>query len=129
MDSKIFKYFKIAFLAVLPVVFYIILYLASDMLVGLSDHFEKCIIYEKYGILCPGCGNTRCVTALLKGHFIKAFGYNITIPLLLCCFLFYYYCFVLKKAGVKVVQVVSRQKVIIALFAVLIPYYILRNIV
>lgn len=129
MDSKVVKYIKIVFLAILPVVLYFILYLMSDWLISISDGFEKCIIYEKFGILCPGCGNTRCVKALLKGHFIKAFGYNITIPLLICYFLFYYYCFVLKKAGVKIVQIVSRQRVAVALIILLVLYYFLRNII
>lgn len=35
-----------------------------------------CIFHEITGLYCPGCGGTRAVMALLKGHIITSFTYN-----------------------------------------------------
>lgn len=35
-----------------------------------------CIIYEKTGFYCPGCGGTRSVLALLQGDFLKSLWYH-----------------------------------------------------
>lgn len=123
-----YQCFKIILLILAPFALYFIFYGMSDKIIAISDGFEKCIILEKYGILCPGCGNTRCVKALLKGHFIKAFEYNITIPLIMLMFLFYYVCYIFKTAGLKIPQFVRREKVIVFLVIVLIVYYFIRNL-
>lgn len=35
-----------------------------------------CIFNRITGLHCPGCGNTRAVTELLKGHFAASFSFN-----------------------------------------------------
>lgn len=35
-----------------------------------------CFINEKFGILCPSCGGTRCVTNFLLGNFKASFLYH-----------------------------------------------------
>lgn len=35
-----------------------------------------CILYEKYGLYCTGCGGTRAAVALMNGHFVKSFIYH-----------------------------------------------------
>lgn len=36
----------------------------------------KCIIYEKFGIYCLGCGCTRAVYSLYNGNILKSIYYN-----------------------------------------------------
>ena len=33
-------------------------------------------MYEAFGVLCPGCGGTRALAALLRGQLRQAFGFN-----------------------------------------------------
>lgn len=47
--------------------------------------YPQCPIHLYLGILCPGCGTTRALAALLHGHLSEALGLNplttLTIPL------------------------------------------------
>lgn len=49
-----------------------------------------CRFHELTGYLCPACGNTRAVLALLQGHPLRSIGYNPMIfalcAALLCCY-------------------------------------------
>lgn len=117
------------FLSLLPVIVYIPFYLMRGVFFRIADGFSPCAIRKKYGILCPGCGNTHCVEAMLSLHFIKAIEYNLTIPLFLGIFLFYYYAWILKTSGVAIKRVIKPEFVMIGVLVVLFAYYILRNIV
>jgi hypothetical protein len=121
------KLFIGIFLLLIPILIWFLLHIFRDDIIALSDNFSPCIFLEKYGILCPGCGNTRAVRAVLEGNFIEAFRYNITIPLVIALFLFYYIVFVLKYIGLTVKQFVKREIVVTLLIIVLIIYYFLRN--
>ena len=41
-----------------------------------------CLFHEWTGLYCPGCGGTRALKALLRGHPILSFWYH---PLILYC--------------------------------------------
>lgn len=41
--------------------------------IKIADLLPGCIFYEKYHLFCPGCGGTRAVICLLRGHFIRSF--------------------------------------------------------
>lgn len=41
----------------------------------------KCMTYKMTGFYCPGCGETRALHALLHGHIIQAFDYNLLFPI------------------------------------------------
>ena len=43
----------------------------------------KCMTYENTGLYCPGCGETRAFHALLHGHILQAFDYNLLFPFVL----------------------------------------------
>ena len=43
---------------------------------------DKCRFLAATGFYCPGCGCTRAVRALLRGHFISSFLFN---PIVLYC--------------------------------------------
>ena len=36
----------------------------------------QCRFHQFTGFLCPACGNTRAVLALLQGHPLRSIGYN-----------------------------------------------------
>jgi hypothetical protein len=42
-----------------------------------------CPIHEWFGVLCPGCGGTRAVLALLHGDISKALHFNALLVMLL----------------------------------------------
>ena len=45
--------------------------------------YPECPIHHFFGILCPGCGTTRAVAALLRGHIAEALRLNPLTMLLL----------------------------------------------
>ena len=49
------------------------------------DHYNfypQCPIHELLGLQCPGCGATRAVAELLRGHFAHAMQLNALITVL-----------------------------------------------
>lgn len=45
--------------------------------------YPRCPIHEYLGLLCPGCGTTRALAALLHGHLAEALRLNpLTTPVL-----------------------------------------------
>ena len=45
--------------------------------------YPQCPIHEYLGLLCPGCGATRALSALLHGHLGEALRLNLLFVLLL----------------------------------------------
>jgi hypothetical protein len=54
--------------------------LAAAMLVwfppGQYGFYPRCPVYEWTGLVCPGCGGTRALAALLRGHLGEALKWN-----------------------------------------------------
>ena len=48
-----------------------------------GSFYPQCPIYAALHLECPGCGGTRAVAALLRGHVIQALHFNALITLLL----------------------------------------------
>lgn len=114
---------------IIPIILFLIFMLLSNNLYNISKHFSACIFYVKYGILCPGCGNTRCVLNLSKGHFLTALRDNITIPLILVISLYYYIKWDLHFFGIVYRDLIGREYVLIAAVVILLIYYVVRNFV
>ena len=47
------------------------------------NFYPQCPIHEFLHLQCPGCGGTRAVAALLRGHIVEAMQFNALITLLL----------------------------------------------
>lgn len=47
--------------------------------IDIFSYFPECYFYKKTGYFCFGCGSTRAIKELLKGHFIKSIYYNANI--------------------------------------------------
>ena len=45
--------------------------------------YPRCPIHEMFHLQCPGCGATRALATLLRGHVIEAMNLNALITLLL----------------------------------------------
>ncbi len=41
--------------------------------------YPACPFHAFTGLLCPGCGGTRAIAAMLRGHFAQAFRLNALI--------------------------------------------------
>jgi hypothetical protein len=44
--------------------------------------YPGCPFHELTGLLCPGCGGTRAIAALLHGHSAEAWGLNALVVML-----------------------------------------------
>ena len=45
--------------------------------------YPQCPIYDSLHLLCPGCGTTRALAALLRGHLAEALRFNALTTLML----------------------------------------------
>ena len=43
---------------------------------NIIKYIPLCFIHEKFGILCPSCGGTRCVINFFIGNFKQSFLYH-----------------------------------------------------
>jgi hypothetical protein len=50
---------------------------------GQYRFYPVCPIHEFLGLQCPGCGATRAIAALLRGHFVEAMHFNALVTLML----------------------------------------------
>lgn len=107
----------------------LLLFLLRDYCIGLARFFPECHFFEQTGYLCPACGNTRSVKALLRGDIIKSVGYNIT-PFLLAVFAAAFYIeLVFRAFGVTIYIIPRSYWFLTAVLTGLILYFILRNFV
>ena len=50
---------------------------------GRYGFYPRCPFHEATGLLCPGCGATRALAALLHGHLAEALRWNTLVVMLL----------------------------------------------
>ena len=90
----------------------------------------ECMFYRYTGLYCPGCGSGRAVNALFHGRFAEAVSYNILLPILgiPCLFVLAheYLRIVFPKMKLRPVNISQRTAVILT--AVIVVYWILRNV-
>lgn len=88
-----------------------------------------CILYSFTGYYCLGCGGTRALSALLKGHFIRSFTDNpIIILTVIHCVMLYIQLFIKTFFTEKKIIPESRIYYLI-LSGILIIYYLVRNFI
>ena len=49
---------------------------------GQYSFYPQCPVHQIFGVLCPGCGGTRAIAALLHGHVHEALHWNALVTLL-----------------------------------------------
>ena len=76
--------------------------------------YPRCPVYEWTGLLCPGCGATRALAALLHGHLAEAWRFNgLFVALLPLLFIYAVVAYrrgrlpVLPNAGIAAVLLVA----------------------
>ena len=75
MKRSIYDYVYVSIF--LTIVFLFIIYIIYRML-G-QPPITQCLIYNKTGIYCPGCGCTRAFINMLQGNIIQSLKYNPTV--------------------------------------------------
>lgn len=92
-----------------------------------------CVLHDVMHIYCPGCGGTRAVFALLKGHFLDSLYYNPAVLLGAILILHYevgVFVTLLKKNGKRYycsnLALVVLYVVIIAIFTIVRNYLLIR---
>jgi hypothetical protein len=96
---------------------------------GQYSFYPRCPIYELFHVQCPGCGATRAVAALLRGHIVEALRFNaftaILSPIAAVYSVFNYHSFLHCR---KVRWPRPRTATIYAAFAVTAAFTIIRNL-
>ncbi|MGA9212761.1 DUF2752 domain-containing protein [Kaistella sp.] len=95
-----------------------------------SRFLLKCPFKYTTGFDCPGCGSQRAIYAALHGEFRQAFSYNplfiIAIPYVFVGILFEW--FGLKYSFPKIRKILFGKTAIYVIAAVIILFFIFRNI-
>ncbi len=90
-----------------------------------------CPFNKLTGLLCPGCGVTRCLFSILQLHFREAFNYNplvfIYLPFIIAYILYKDYLYVYNKKDKILVKIPSIFTYI--LLIITIAFGIIRNII
>ena len=90
-----------------------------------------CVFYELTGLYCAGCGSGRCFLAIMRLEFYAAFRYQpllfVSLPFLAYYIAKLYLGFVFGKDVLPFPEIKSKW-VGIAIVAVIIAYWVLRNI-
>ncbi len=88
--------------------------------------FPDCFILHNFGVLCPSCGNTRSVQALLSGDFVTSFHSNPIIIVIVLVVLTLYAEGVLYIFG-KRVRILPRSKWLLVLLAVIYAVFLVAR--
>ena len=99
---------------------------------GVHDWWQRysfCVIYRFTGYLCPGCGGTRALTALMQGHLWESFLYH---PLVLYGVVLYV-CFMgshmLAKCSGRLTAMKWKNGYAYGAIALLVGNFIIKNVI
>lgn len=120
------KWLKIAVLICVPLLIALIYHFRVPIL-WIGSFMGKCQFHEITGYHCPGCGNTRAVTALFKLKPLTALRNNPLIPILCLFGLGGYIELAADVCGKKIKLVPRNPWVWLGLLIVLLIFYVVRN--
>ncbi len=96
---------------------------------SVSRFLPKCLLHETTGLLCPGCGGTRAVFALTKGHWAEAFHNNLLWPVTLPLLAFLWVSLASYAIRGKALAVpFQNTRTAIAIAVLIVVYGLVRNI-
>ncbi len=105
------------------------LLLGKPLLTALGGRLPPCTFRLFTGLLCPGCGNTHAVLALLEGNVLTSLFYN-PFPLCLAVFLLLFYTEVALRLFHRQVRLFPRSLAFWLTFVGLfLAYALLRNVI
>lgn len=123
-----YRNLKIAVVILVPTAI-VLMFIFREQLIAFSPKLGVCIFHEVTGLHCPGCGNTRCIKALLHGHILTAVRNNASIPFLSVVLAGYYAELTADVFGKKI-RIVTRNQIfwwsVLALFM---TYFVVRNFI
>lgn len=92
--------------------------------------FPRCAFHYLTGINCPGCGGTRCLHALLNGHFLEALRDNALIVLALpvAAFMAWRVWWPWVRGLPTPPSLPMKTWVIYSIIALLLGFFVLRNL-
>lgn len=90
--------------------------------------FPRCPFYWLTGYKCPGCGTQRAIHALMHGDFSGAIGYNALMVVSLPVVALYCYAEIARVRHRRLYETVCAPAVILAVLAVVVAWWISRNI-
>ena len=126
---KILKSAKKGFFALFPVFILIFVVVFRNEIINLSAYIPACPIYEKFKSLCPGCGNTRSVLAILHLDIISSVKYNIAPIILLTLAVLLYVEYIFKCFGKEIHLFPHNKYTLYALLLIFAVYCIVRNFI
>lgn len=95
-----------------------------------TDSMPRCPFKWITGLDCPGCGSQRAIRALMAGHPLEAWGYNLILPPMLAYLAAILLMPLFKgKASRKIYERLTSPVIIAAIAAVVILWWILRNLI
>jgi hypothetical protein len=116
-------------IAVLIPFLLITLFALRETMLELLLHLPGCPIYNMYHVYCPGCGNTRCVSALLNGNILSALRFNI-LPILVFIFCILGYLEFTAYSFGQHLRLIPRNSQFYIVSALLLAFYtIIRNFI
>ena len=122
MHSRIKKVIKVFLLLLILGITYVILFEKFHIRI-------PCIFHELTGLLCPGCGITRCFISILHGDFVKAFHYNrlvfCMLPFALIYFIYLLYNYIIGND--KYYKIGNKVSILLAVITLL--FGVIRNII
>lgn len=94
-----------------------------------SQWYPPCLFHKFTGLYCPGCGSLRALHQLLHGHLLTALGLNPLMVLMLPIIGYFFISQVLIVIrGQPLPRIFIPARWLWLLFALIITYWILRNI-
>lgn len=57
-------------------IIFLVLIIFIIVKLNIVKYMPVCFFKKNFGILCPGCGGTRCVTNFMQGNFKESFIYH-----------------------------------------------------
>ena len=117
---------KILVLACIPLLLLLVYFLRQKLL-WVGSLLGPCWFHEITGYHCPGCGNTRAVTALFKLKPLTALRNNPLIPILCLFGLGGYIELAADVCGKKIKLVPRNPWIWLGLLIVLLIFYVVRN--
>ena len=107
------------------IVFYI---LQTYMSLDFFSFLPECYFHKYTGYFCFGCGSTRAVRELLKGHFLKSGYYNMNIPYLFLIFSYFmisYSTMIITKGKIQCMKIRPVHGYIVILISVI--QFLIKN--
>lgn len=104
------------------------LYVYANYDPQICQWFPRCAILTFTGLKCPGCGSQRVFHALLHGQILQAFKYNALLVILIPYILLLIFSALFKTRCEKLYNALSSPALIGVLMAVIILWWVLRNV-